>query len=156
MKSGSPTARRRCFQNFWASLCAERGRERKEGGLPCAVACGAALLGFVASSYGHGDVGVTPTSRCDFALTVWRACAGRRYCAQQESVSLVQRILEPNAEPSLLVLCLCDGVFRAKPKERCSFWKGGRHPCAVAFGPPSCNCSSRSSGTLCVRYFGAY
>ena len=36
-------------------------------------------------------VGVAPTSRCDFALTVWRACAVRRYCAQQESVSLVQR-----------------------------------------------------------------
>ena len=27
------------------------------------------------------DVRVTPTSPCDFALAVWRACAVRRYCA---------------------------------------------------------------------------
>ena len=39
------------------------------------------------------DVRVTPTSRCDFALTVWRACAVRRYCAQQESVTFVQRTI---------------------------------------------------------------
>ena len=38
-------------------------------------------------------VRVIPTSRCDFALTVWRACAVRRYCAQQKSVSFVQRTI---------------------------------------------------------------
>ena len=71
------------------------------------------------------DVGVAPASRCDFALTVWRVCAGRRYCAQQESVSLVQRThfagLTRGTDPER-------GAF-SSPARWCRRWWFGSCPC---------------------------
>ena len=48
------------YQGHYSTSEPSGWREVKEGGLPCAVACGVALLGFVASCYGHGDVGLLP------------------------------------------------------------------------------------------------
>ena len=71
------------------------------------------------------DVRVTPTSRCDFALTVWRACAVRRYCAQQESVSFVQRThfagLTRGTDPER-------GAFNSSARW-CRRWWFGSSPC---------------------------
>ena len=65
---------------------------------------GAALLGFVGSCYGHGDVGLLPHHAVTLPLPSGEPVPSdgivlTRIC------SLVHRTLEPNAEPSLLVLC---------------------------------------------------